>query len=57
MPKPYRAPHLFVHGLIRAGRGAEAKAAVIKDIAAKVQAIAGIAPEDICIVFTAYLDI
>ena len=33
--------------MIRAGRSAEAKAALIKDIAAKVQTIAGIAPEDI----------
>jgi phenylpyruvate tautomerase PptA (4-oxalocrotonate tautomerase family) len=45
--KPYSAPHLFVQGLIRAGRGAEAKAALIKDIAAKVQTIAGIGAEDI----------
>jgi phenylpyruvate tautomerase PptA (4-oxalocrotonate tautomerase family) len=45
--KAYSARHLFVQGLIRAGRSAEAKAALIKEIAAKVQAIAGIAPEDI----------
>jgi phenylpyruvate tautomerase PptA (4-oxalocrotonate tautomerase family) len=45
--KPYKAPHLFVQGLIRAGRSAEAKAALVKCIAAEVQAIAGIAPEDI----------
>jgi phenylpyruvate tautomerase PptA (4-oxalocrotonate tautomerase family) len=45
--KAYPVPHLFVHGLIRAGRSAHAKAALIKDIAAKVQTIAGIAPEDI----------
>jgi len=45
--KAYRAPHLFVHGMIRAGRGAQAKTALIKDIAAKVQTIAGIAREDI----------
>jgi phenylpyruvate tautomerase PptA (4-oxalocrotonate tautomerase family) len=45
--KPYSAPHLFVQGLIRGGRNAQAKTALIKDIAAKVQAIAGIAAEDI----------
>jgi phenylpyruvate tautomerase PptA (4-oxalocrotonate tautomerase family) len=45
--KAYRASHLFVQGLIRAGRSAEAKAALIKTIAADVHAIAGIAPEDI----------
>ena len=45
--KAYSAPHLFVQGLIRAGRSADAKAALIKDIAAKVQVIAGIASDDI----------
>ena len=45
--KPYAAPHVFVQGLIRAGRNAEAKAALINDIAAKVQVIAGIGVEDI----------
>jgi phenylpyruvate tautomerase PptA (4-oxalocrotonate tautomerase family) len=45
--KPYAATHLFVHGLIRAGRSVEAKTILIKDIAAKVQTIAGIGPEDI----------
>jgi phenylpyruvate tautomerase PptA (4-oxalocrotonate tautomerase family) len=45
--KAYLAQHLFVHGLIRAGRSADIKAALIKDIAAKVHAIAGIAPEDV----------
>jgi phenylpyruvate tautomerase PptA (4-oxalocrotonate tautomerase family) len=45
--KAYSAQHLFVRGLIRAGRSADAKSALIKDIAAKVQAIAGIGPEDI----------
>jgi phenylpyruvate tautomerase PptA (4-oxalocrotonate tautomerase family) len=45
--KPYRTAHLFVHGLIRAGRSAEVKAALVKDIAAKVHAIAGIGAEDI----------
>lgn len=45
--KNYRTPHLFVHGLIRAGRSADAKAGLIKDIATKVHVIAGIGPEDI----------
>jgi phenylpyruvate tautomerase PptA (4-oxalocrotonate tautomerase family) len=45
--KAYRTPHLFVHGLIRAGRSADVKAALVKDIAAKIRAIAGIGPEDI----------
>jgi phenylpyruvate tautomerase PptA (4-oxalocrotonate tautomerase family) len=45
--KAYRTPHLFVQGLIRAGRTAEAKAALIKTIAADVHAIAGVASEDI----------
>lgn len=45
--KPYRAPHLFVHGLIRAGRNAEIKATLVKNLAAKVHSIAGIGPEDI----------
>jgi phenylpyruvate tautomerase PptA (4-oxalocrotonate tautomerase family) len=45
--KPYRVPHLFVHGLIRAGRSTDTKAGLIKDIAARVHGIAGIGPEDI----------
>jgi phenylpyruvate tautomerase PptA (4-oxalocrotonate tautomerase family) len=43
----YRTPHVFVHGLIRAGRSADVKAALAKDIAAKVHGIAGITAEDI----------
>ena len=45
--KAYLTPHLFVHGLIRAGRSAEAKTGLIKDIATRAQTIAGIGPEDI----------
>jgi|HubBroStandDraft_1064217.scaffolds.fasta_scaffold781815_1 phenylpyruvate tautomerase PptA (4-oxalocrotonate tautomerase family) len=45
--KPNRTPHLFVNGLIRAGRGADVKAALVKEIAAKVRTIAGIGAEDI----------
>ena len=49
--KAYRTPHLFVHGLIRAGRSADVKAALVKDIAAKVHAISGITAEDIWSIF------
>jgi phenylpyruvate tautomerase PptA (4-oxalocrotonate tautomerase family) len=45
--KAYRSPHLFVNGLIRAGRSTSAKLGLITDIATKVQSIAGIAAEDI----------
>jgi phenylpyruvate tautomerase PptA (4-oxalocrotonate tautomerase family) len=45
--KAYAVPHLFVHGLIRAGRRADAKAKLITDIAAGVHSIAGIGREDI----------
>jgi phenylpyruvate tautomerase PptA (4-oxalocrotonate tautomerase family) len=45
--KAYTIPHLFVHGLIRAGRCADAKAGLVKDIAAKLQTTASIGPPDI----------
>ena len=45
--KAYAVPHLFVHGLIRAGRSADAKAKLITDIATSVHNIAGIGAEDI----------
>jgi len=45
--QPHRTPHLFVHGLIRAGRSADVKSGLIKDIAEKVHSLAGIGPEDI----------
>ncbi len=45
--KPYKTPHLFVLGQIRAGRTAEAKAGLVTDIAAKVLEIADIGPADI----------
>jgi phenylpyruvate tautomerase PptA (4-oxalocrotonate tautomerase family) len=38
---------VFVHGLIRAGRSADAKSNLIKDIAKKVGQIAGLRPEDV----------
>ena len=44
--KIYRTPHLFVHGLIRAGRSAEAKNSLIKDIT-KICASAGVEPENV----------
>ena len=40
-------PHLYVHGLIRAGRSAAAKSSLIRQIAAKLQEIAGVGAEDI----------
>jgi phenylpyruvate tautomerase PptA (4-oxalocrotonate tautomerase family) len=45
--KAHKAPHLFVHGLIRGGRSSDVKATLIKDIAFKVHSIAGVGPEDI----------
>ena len=40
-------PHIYVHGLIRAGRSAAAKGGLIRQIAAKVQEISGVGTEDI----------
>lgn len=40
-------PHIFVHGLIRAGRSAAAKSRLIRQIAAKLQEISGVGTEDI----------
>ena len=40
-------PHIYVHGLIRAGRKPAAKSGLIRQIAAKVQEIAGVGTEDI----------
>jgi phenylpyruvate tautomerase PptA (4-oxalocrotonate tautomerase family) len=45
--KLYNVPHLFVHGLIRAGRSADVKSALVKDIATRVHIIAGVGPEDV----------
>ena len=45
--KAYAVPHLFVHGLIRAGRSTDTKTKLITDIAASVHVAAGIGPEDI----------
>jgi len=45
--KPNATPHLYVHGLIRAGRSAAAKSGLIQQIALKVSEIAGVGTEDI----------
>jgi phenylpyruvate tautomerase PptA (4-oxalocrotonate tautomerase family) len=42
-----RTSQVFVHGLIRAGRSADATSNLIKDIAEKVAEIAGLRPEDV----------
>jgi phenylpyruvate tautomerase PptA (4-oxalocrotonate tautomerase family) len=42
-----RTSQVYVHGLIRAGRSADAKSNLIKDIAKKVAEIAGLRPEDV----------
>lgn len=42
-----QTPHVFVHGLIRAGRSADLKASLIKDITTKIREAAGLWPEDI----------
>ena len=41
------APHVFIHGLIRAGRSTETKQSLIRQALADVQAITGVGPEDI----------
>jgi len=40
-------PHVFVHGLIRAGRSADAKAGLIAEIASKAGQVADVGAEDI----------
>jgi phenylpyruvate tautomerase PptA (4-oxalocrotonate tautomerase family) len=40
-------PHIFVHGLIRAGRSAAAKAGLIEQVTSKVKEISGIGAEDV----------
>ncbi|MDR7037278.1 phenylpyruvate tautomerase PptA (4-oxalocrotonate tautomerase family) [Methylobacterium sp. BE186] len=45
--RPNGVPHVFVHGLIRAGRTAEQKRALIEAVGARVGAAAGIGREDI----------
>lgn len=40
-------PHVFVSGIIRAGRSLDVKQRLLTDAAAKVQAIAGVGAEDV----------
>lgn len=40
-------PHVFVNGLIRAGRGLDVKQKLLTEAAARVQAIAGVGAEDV----------
>jgi phenylpyruvate tautomerase PptA (4-oxalocrotonate tautomerase family) len=40
-------PHIFIHGLIRAGRSAAAKAGLIQQITLKAREISGVRAEDI----------
>jgi phenylpyruvate tautomerase PptA (4-oxalocrotonate tautomerase family) len=42
-----KSQHVFVHGLIRAGRSAEVKAGLMTEIAERVRTIANISSEDI----------
>lgn len=39
-------PHIFVHGMIRAGRGIDVKQKLMSEVAGKVRAIAGVGTED-----------
>lgn len=45
--KPNSTPHIYIHGLIRAGRSAAAKTGLIQQISLKVREIAGVGAEDI----------
>jgi len=45
--KPNVTPHVFVHGMIRAGRSSDVKRALMSEAAAEVQAIAGVGAEDV----------
>jgi phenylpyruvate tautomerase PptA (4-oxalocrotonate tautomerase family) len=40
-------PHIYIHGLIRAGRSAAAKTGLIQQITSKVREISGVGAEDI----------
>ena len=40
-------PHIYVHGLIRAGRSAAAKTGLIQQITLKIREISGVGAEDI----------
>lgn len=45
--KPNAHPHIFVHGMIRAGRGIDVKQKLMSEAADKVRAIAGVGAEDL----------
>lgn len=45
--KPNITPHVFVHGMIRAGRGSDIKQALMSEAAVQVQSIAGVGKEDV----------
>ena len=45
--RPNHAPHVFVHGLIRAGRTATQKRRLMEHLAARVRDAASVGPEDI----------
>jgi phenylpyruvate tautomerase PptA (4-oxalocrotonate tautomerase family) len=45
--KPNITPHVFVHGMIRAGRGSDVKQALMGEAAAQVQSVAGVGKEDV----------
>jgi phenylpyruvate tautomerase PptA (4-oxalocrotonate tautomerase family) len=45
--KPNTVPHIYIHGLIRAGRSATAKTGLIQQITLKVLEISGVGAEDI----------
>ena len=40
-------PHIYIHGLIRAGRSAAAKTGLIQQMTSQVRAISGVGTEDI----------
>ncbi|WP_336486946.1 tautomerase family protein [Methylobacterium nigriterrae] len=45
--RPNDVPHVFVHGLIRAGRATEQKRGLMDAICARVRMAAGVGPEDV----------
>ncbi len=45
--RPNAHPHIFVHGMIRAGRGIDVKQTLMSEAADKVRAVAGVGAEDV----------
>jgi phenylpyruvate tautomerase PptA (4-oxalocrotonate tautomerase family) len=45
--KPNSTAHIYIHGLIRAGRSADAKTGLIQQMTSKVREISGVGAEDI----------